>query len=478
MSYRKQTALLSLDYPVGNQNMLKIKKWKSIGIVAVIFSLTFFADPSAVQASAMISANVITLINQSRAAEGLSTLATNAKLNLAAQNKANDMFAQQYFEHIGPDGRDMTDWVEEQGYNWYAIGENIAYGYDTAESVHTAFMNSSGHRANILEADYKDVGVAAVSGNFEGDTTIMVVEEFGATDTVEQTTYSLTVNDGLGGGSYASGTSVMINASVPATGKVFDKWTGDATYLASTTSSTTTVTMPAKAITLTATYKTAIIYPNGTLIKTATSPKVYVIIDNKKKWISTPEVFEQLGYKWTNVAIITEADLDKYPDFEDDLIRAINGYQVFLVVSGIKRHIPNPEVFLDYGFSWNDVKDVSQATIDKYKDICLIRASKTTDVYYLTNGIKKLIPTAAIFNSYNDNKWTDIQIISPNEMNSYPTADLINLTNSNEVYLVEGTTKRKIPSIAVFNKYRYNWNYVVIVNQTELNYYKVGAEVK
>jgi len=388
------------------------------------------------------------------------------------------MFAQQYFEHIGPDGRGPSDWIEEAGYDWNAYGENIAWGYDTAESVHTTFMNSSGHRANILGADYKDVGVAAVSGNFEGDTTIMVVEEFGATDTVEQTTYSLTVNDGLGGGSYASGTSVMINASAPATGKVFDKWTGDATYLASTTSSTTTVTMPAKAITLTATYKTAIIYPNGTLIKTAIFPKVYVIIDNKKKWISTPEVFEQLGYKWTNIAIITEADLDKYLDFEDDLIRAINGYQVFLVVSGIKRHIPNPEVFLDYGFSWNDVKDVSQATIDKYKDIYLVRASKTTDVYYLTNGIKKLIPTAAIFNSYNDNKWTDIQIISPNEMNSYPTADLINLTNSNEVYLVEGTTKRKIPSIAVFNKYRYNWNYVVIVNQTEFNYYKVGAEVK
>jgi len=67
MSYKKQTALLSLDYPVGNQNMLKIKKWKSIGIVAVIFSLTFFADPSAVQASAMTSANVILLLSINRA---------------------------------------------------------------------------------------------------------------------------------------------------------------------------------------------------------------------------------------------------------------------------------------------------------------------------------------------------------------------------------------------------------------------------
>jgi ribosomal protein L21E len=68
--------------------------------------------------------------------------------------------------------------------------------------------------------------------------------------------FTLTVTSGTGSGSYVSGTKVDIAAAAPAAGKTFDKWTGDTSYLASTTSSSTTVTMPAKAATLTATYRT------------------------------------------------------------------------------------------------------------------------------------------------------------------------------------------------------------------------------
>ncbi|HEY5141772.1 MAG TPA: hypothetical protein VIJ25_21010, partial [Methylococcales bacterium] len=84
------------------------------------------------------------------------------------------------------------------------------------------------------------------------------------------TAYALTVSGGSGSGSYAAGTNVTIAASAPVTGKVFDKWTGDTTYVSSTTSAATTVTMPSSAITLTATYKIApvvtyvLIVTNGT----------------------------------------------------------------------------------------------------------------------------------------------------------------------------------------------------------------------
>jgi len=218
-------------------------------------------------------------------------------------------------------------------------------------------------------------------------------------------------------------------------------------------------------------------YPTGTLLKLPNSPRVYVIIDGKKKWISTPEVFEQLGYKWTDIKIITEAELNALTDYEDNLIRQAGDYKVYLVVNGIKRHIPNPEVFLDYGFFWNDIKEVDKTTMDKYKETFLIKESGKNEVYYIIDGIKKWIPTMDIFNSYND-KPEDIQIISKKEMESYPLSNLIRLNDSNDVYLIEGNIKKHIPNPQVFNKYKLNWNYVMSVNQTEFNFYKDGGELK
>jgi hypothetical protein len=116
--------------------------------------------------------------------------------------------------------------------------------------------------------------------------------------------------------------------------------------------------------------------------------------------------------------------------------------------------------------------------MNKYKETYLIRETGTEPVYYLTpNGIRKHIPSADIFNSYND-KWEDVQIISQNEMESYPVSNLIKLNNTPDVYLIENTKKRRIPSISVFNKYRYDWNYVTPVNQAEFDYYQVGEEVR
>jgi hypothetical protein len=219
-------------------------------------------------------------------------------------------------------------------------------------------------------------------------------------------------------------------------------------------------------------------YPTGTLLKLPDSFRVYVVIDGKKKWISTPEVFEQLGYKWTNITTVTEVQLDTLTDFEDNLIRAIGGYKVYLVVNGVKRHIPNPAIFLDYGFKWDEVKDVPQSTIDRYKSTYLIKQSGSNGIYYVSpQEIRKLIPTTEVFNSYND-KMEDVQIISKTEMDSYPVSNLIKLNGSNDIYLIEGNIKRHIPSVTIFNKYKLNWNLVMSVNQTEFNFYQDGGELK
>lgn len=215
-------------------------------------------------------------------------------------------------------------------------------------------------------------------------------------------------------------------------------------------------------------------YPDSTLIKTPGSFKVYVIISQKKKWISTPEVFETLGYKWTNITNIDTNTLKTIPDYEDNLIRAINDYKVYIVINGIKRHIPNPEIFLNYGFSWEDVKDVPQSTIDRYMRGYLVRESRQGTIYYLSPaGIKKHIPTPEIFASYND-KWEDIQVISKKEMDSYQTSNLIRYNN--QIYLVQGSYKRLIPTESVLN--RYDKSVIIDSNGAEFNWYKLGNVVR
>ena len=202
------------------------------------------------------------------------------------------------------------------------------------------------------------------------------------------------------------------------------------------------------------------------------------MIQGKKKWIATPEVFETLGYKWTAITIVDINVIKAIPDFEDNLIRAIGDIKVFMVVNGIRHHIPNPDIFLDYGFAWSDVKDVPQATIDQYRLVRLIRESGQPKIYYLSSfGIKKWVPTADIFNSYNNN-WADIQVISKKEMESYPISNLMKLAGSPSIYLLEGTTKRLIPSIAIFNKNNYDWAKVMDANKTEFDWYKTGTNVK
>jgi len=146
------------------------------------------------------------------------------------------------------------------------------------------------------------------------------------------------------------------------------------------------------------------------------------------------------------------------------------------VTNGIKRHIPNPDIFLDYGFSWSDVKDVDQSVIDKYRTAFLIRASKEPEVYYLTNGIRKLVPTLEIFNSYG-NKMEDVQIVSKMEMASYVVTNLVRLKGSDDIYLIDGGAKRKILNAVVFDRYDFDWNHVIDINQAELDYYTDGKPI-
>lgn len=110
------------------------------------------------------AAQVVELINAQRANAGLSPLSVQSQLGSAAQLHSEDMACNNYFSHSGLDSSTVATRIERQGYHWSAAGENIGAGYSSPESVVSGWMNSDGHRANILSADFTEIGIGYAFG--------------------------------------------------------------------------------------------------------------------------------------------------------------------------------------------------------------------------------------------------------------------------------------------------------------------------
>ncbi|MGW2212159.1 CAP domain-containing protein [Streptomyces sp. NPDC001781] len=102
---------------------------------------------------------VVELVNAERAKAGCSPVQLNSTLTRAAQAHSADMAAHKTMSHTGSDGSDPGSRITAAGYRWSAYGENVAFGYSTPEQVMAGWMNSPGHRENILNCSYKEIGV-------------------------------------------------------------------------------------------------------------------------------------------------------------------------------------------------------------------------------------------------------------------------------------------------------------------------------
>ena len=110
-----------------------------------------------------VAAQAVYLVNQERARYGLLPVKADPSLTAAALSHSQDMAFNDLFNHTGSDGSTVvTRFVANNYLNWTAGGENIAAGFATAEAVTTAWMNSAGHRANILNANVREIGVGFV----------------------------------------------------------------------------------------------------------------------------------------------------------------------------------------------------------------------------------------------------------------------------------------------------------------------------
>jgi uncharacterized protein YkwD len=111
---------------------------------------------------------------------GLPALSENALLDQIASERLDDMVAKQYFAHVSPSGSSAETVAEADGYDYIALGENLALGNFAGDAgVVAAWMGSPGHRANILDTHYTEIGVAAGQAIFDGQETWLAVQIFG-----------------------------------------------------------------------------------------------------------------------------------------------------------------------------------------------------------------------------------------------------------------------------------------------------------
>ncbi|MFD4777591.1 CAP domain-containing protein, partial [Streptomyces sp. NPDC058427] len=122
------------------------------------------STPAAQPAPLSTAAQVVALVNKERGAAGCEPLKEDPQLTDAAQRHSDDMSARDFFEHTNPDGADPGQRVTDAGYRWSTYGENIARGQQTPASVMESWMNSPGHRANILNCAFKDIGIGIHQG--------------------------------------------------------------------------------------------------------------------------------------------------------------------------------------------------------------------------------------------------------------------------------------------------------------------------
>ncbi|MFF5705018.1 sigma-70 family RNA polymerase sigma factor [Streptomyces sp. NPDC012794] len=123
------------------------------------------APPAPGPAPAGVAGQVVSLVNSERAAAGCGPLREDAQLRDAAQRHSADMARRDFFSHTNPDGADPGARTTAAGYRWSTYGENIARGQQTAQAVMDSWMKSPGHRANILNCSFKDIGVGIHSGS-------------------------------------------------------------------------------------------------------------------------------------------------------------------------------------------------------------------------------------------------------------------------------------------------------------------------
>ena len=240
------------------------------------------------------------------------------------------------------------------------------------------------------------------------------------------------------------------------------------------------------------------------LVREVNQPKVYLIQDNLKRWITSGQAFNDLDYSWSNVKVIGADQLSAYPEGssinkasdieergqadpselqEGDLIRGPDGIKVYIINEyGYKRHIYNPDIFNLYGhLKWENIKAVNQDALNSYQTSALFTPASSDDIYYLNDtpagALKRLLINERVFDGYNNNHNAVFNVMSE-ELDMYEDVQLVKASNDYKIYLINGTTKRWIVSGQAFNSNSYDQSKIITIWPHELEEFTEGDPIQ
>ncbi|MCX6702494.1 MAG: CAP domain-containing protein [Candidatus Wolfebacteria bacterium] len=172
----------------GNNHKPHILRWEAglftLAIILVIelFFLVqvFIFSPGSEFFATILKSVLVEETNISRGKDSVSLLTENLLLDAAAQAKADDMARKGYFSHVSPDGSEPWYWIKNAGYDYGYAGENLAINFIDSEDVVRAWMDSPKHRENILNNNFKEIGIGVSRGLYDGKEAVFVVQMFGS----------------------------------------------------------------------------------------------------------------------------------------------------------------------------------------------------------------------------------------------------------------------------------------------------------
>lgn len=169
-------------------NDFKPHFFREVAVSAMLFISVFLLGSSfgssflihrTVLGSEIASSVLIDLTNEHRIEANEVPLLKNEKLEAAAKLKGEDMVAKEYFSHDSPDGVTPWYWFRQAGYSFLYAGENLAINFTDSADVEKAWIKSPSHRANILNKEFREIGIATVPGMYNNYPTIYIVQMFG-----------------------------------------------------------------------------------------------------------------------------------------------------------------------------------------------------------------------------------------------------------------------------------------------------------
>jgi uncharacterized protein YkwD len=131
-----------------------------LALLLAVFATSSFASPNEITPE-----NVIALMNVERAAYGLTPLKLDSRLAKAAEDRMRDMEEGGWWSHESPEGRSPFVWLAVRAYDYEFAGENLAAGFETARLLVSSWMESPGHRQNILSPNFDECGIAIIDGS-------------------------------------------------------------------------------------------------------------------------------------------------------------------------------------------------------------------------------------------------------------------------------------------------------------------------